>query len=369
MHTSALAAQSVPIGSGWTNVTTPEAPVPMAGAMMGYSASTDRFVLFGGWDGVRGLNGTWEFDPVNRTWWELRPRVSPMARGDESFVYDSRSNLFILFGGWYEFPNDTYMRLSDTWTFSLSTTTWTERHPSASPSPRSDAAVAYDSETDAVLLFGGFSGTGYLGDAWAYYPGNDTWWRRPSTTQPSARADGRMVFASARDEFILFGGNDYSGPNLSFHHLADTWSYSWSSNTWTQVPTSTGPSARDYAVFDVDPEAGVALLTSGFGNRTILNDLWGLNLSTDTWSNLTSVDSPPARFAGAGGFDDVDGLLVVFSGASNGGLLADTWEYRYAPSSSAATDLGTLAVVGIGGAAAAILAVVAVRWSKRRRIP
>ena len=54
----------------------------MAGAMMAYSSRAHRFVLFGGWDGVAGLNGTWVYDPGMRTWNELHPDVSPLGRGD-----------------------------------------------------------------------------------------------------------------------------------------------------------------------------------------------------------------------------------------------------------------------------------------------
>lgn len=369
-RTRAAAGPSGPLAPGWTNVSASAAPVPMAGAMMAYSSRADRFVLFGGWDGTQGLNGTWVFDPANRTWAETHPSASPIARGDEMFVYDDHSDLFILFGGWYEFPNGSYRRLSDTWTFSLGTRTWTERHPSASPSPRSDAEVAYDPASEAVLLVGGFSGTAYLGDVWAYFPGNDSWWPRPSVSQPSARADGRMVYVASQSRFLLFGGNDYSGPNLTFHHLADTWSYAWATNAWSLVPAPVAPPARDYPIFALDPGAGVALLTSGFGNRTILNDLWAFNLTTDTWTDRTPSESPPPRFAGAGGFDSSDGIFVVFSGAGNTGLLQDTWFYAYANPAPVSMDwLGVAAVGGVVAAVAAIAVVAVLRRSRKDRSP
>lgn len=365
-----LTAAAAAASPSWSNVTPSTSPVPMAGAMMAYSSRADRFVLFGGWDGVSGLNGTWAFDPLNRTWTELHPARSPMSRGDEMFVYDTRSDLFILFGGWYEFPNGSYMRLADTWTFSLGTTTWVERNPSTAPSARSDAEVAYDPAADAVLLVGGFSGTRYLGDVWAYSPTNDTWWPRGSAAAPSPRADGRMVYVTSQDRFLLFGGNDYNGPNFSFHHLNDTWSYRWTENAWTLLPTTTAPAARDYPIFSVDASAGVVLLTAGYGNSTILNDLWGLNLTTDTWSDLTPTASPPARFAAAGGFDSADNAFVLFSGAGNNGLLSDTWYYGHAPPAPSNGGAGLLGLIG-AGLGATLLATVGiyVAISRRRRSP
>jgi hypothetical protein len=339
----------------------------MAGAMMAYSSRAHRFVLFGGWDGAAGLNGTWVYDPGNRTWNELHPNVSPPGRGDGMFVYDNRSDNFILFGGWQELANQTYIRLADTWVFSLENVTWTERHPAVSPPPRSDSEVAYDPRAGAVLVVGGFNGTAYLGDIWSYSPSNDTWSPRPAAVQPSKRADGRMVYVHSQDRFILFGGNDYSGPNAANHHLADTWAYNWNSNTWTPLTPKEGPSARDYPIFAYDPAVGLVFLATGFGEM-ILNDLWEFNLASDTWVNLTPALSPPPRFAAAGGFDLLDNVLVVFSGLAGTGLLADTWHYTYGSSSGAPTLLWPIAAVGVAATVVGVVAVAfALRLSRRRR--
>ena len=369
LNSASLLARDYNIPQGWTNVSQSSTPPAMAGQMMAYSSKDHRFVLFGGWDGARGLNETWVFDSENRTWTELQPPLSPIERGDEMFVYDDQADVFILFGGWYEFPNGTYTRLSDTWTFALSTGTWTERHPARSPSPRSDAEVAYDPAAGAVLLVGGFSGATYLGDTWMYSLANDTWTPRPGTIQPSPRADGRMVYVPTQDRFILFGGNDYSGPNFTFHHLADTWSYDWNSDTWTAIMTAVAPPARDYPVLVVDVNADSLLLTSGYADRTILNDLWGFSLRGDGWSDLTAVLSPPARFAGAGGFDLAGNVLVLFGGLGNDGLLADTWYYRSSPPTASPGILSSAAILGIGVLTVIILAVsIGVILFRRRRM-
>src|SRR2546428_3288832 len=274
-------ARAVDLSSGWTNVSSSPSPPPMAGAMMAYSSKAHRFVLFGGWDGKMGLNTTWVYDSGNRSWKALSPARSPPGRGDEMFVYDEQADTFILFGGWHEDANETYVRLGDTWSFSLQNNTWTELHRVVSPSPRSDAQVAYDPRVDAVLLVGGFSGTTYLGDIWSYTLNNNTWSPHPATVQPSRRADGRMVYVSSQGRFVLFGGNDYSGANRSFHHPADTWTYDWSSNAWTLLVEMVGPSPRDYPIFAFDPITNLVLLTAGFGNATILNDLWAFDVASD----------------------------------------------------------------------------------------
>ncbi len=363
-----LPALDYTIPPGWTNVSRASKPPAVAGAMMAYSSKDHRFLFFGGWDGARGLNETWVFDPGNRTWTELHPVVSPTERGDEMFVYADREDSFVLFGGWFEFPNGTYRRLSDTWRFSLRTGTWVERHPAQAPSPRSDSEVAYDPATDAALLVGGFDGSTYLGDIWSYSLTTQTWSPHPSSVQPSPRADGRMAYVPSQGRFILFGGNDYNGPNFTFHHLSDTWSYDWNSNVWTVLPTGIAPPARDYPVLGEDLMAHLILVSSGYGNRTILNDLWGLNLTTDSWSDLTPALSPPPRFAATGGYDPENDVFVLVGGAGNEGLLPDTWFYRYGSSIQVPDGLSPIVVLGSGAIAAGVITVgILLRMSRRRR--
>lgn len=368
----ATASGSLPASTSfrgtWTNVTAPPSPQPMAGAMMAYSPHANRFVLFGGWNGS-GLNDTWTYDPLNRSWALVPTTLAPATRGDASFAYDSRDDLFVLFGGWHELANETYLRLGDTWTFSLASGTWSQRHPALSPSARSDAAIAYDAKDDFVFLFGGFTGTTYLGDGWAYHAATDTWSTVASGPSPSPRADGRIAYDPMLDAFYLFGGNDYSGPNLTFHHLADTWVFSGDTGTWSQIPTTSAPGARDYAVLAYSPDADALLLVGGYGDRTILGDTWAFDLRANAWAPLDPVVSPPPRFAGVGGYDTQDGFLVLVGGLGVQGLLADTWTLRVAavagPAAPASAFPGTWLVAGALGLGFAGLLAAGV-WARRQ---
>ncbi len=315
---------------GWTEVTTTTHPQAVAGSMMTYSPDDNRFILFGGSDG-EALNQTWSLDPNTGAWTQLHPPLSPHARADAMLAYDSRAAALVLFGGWYETPDGSYHRLADTWVFFVTNATWVQRNPGVSPSPRSDAAVAYDDTEGVTLIFGGFDGVNYLGDTWYYSFHSDTWSPRPSPLMPSARADGRMTYDPQHKSFFLFSGNDYSDANFNFHHLADMWRYTWSGNVWTQIHPDLLPMPRDYAVFATDLAFGELLLTGGYGNRTILRDTWAFNTTDLVWRDVTTVSGPLPRMAAVGGYDSEDDLLAVYGGGVRNLALTDTWFFRYPP--------------------------------------
>ncbi len=329
--TAPLAVQSsVPYLGGWVNVTPSLSPPAVGGGIMAFSSRADEFVLFGGSDGDP-TNSTWVLDLHGTMWTQLHPAVSPPARVDGMLAYDAVADAFVLFGGWYESPAGAYLRWDDTWAFYLSNDTWVPRHPAVSPSPRSDAGFAYDPRADAAFLVGGFSGTAYLGDEWAYSFSNDTWWPRSAAVTPSPRADGRMVYDPGTDAFYLYGGNDYSGPNFTYHHLGDTWRYSWTPQAWTQLFPAVTPGALDYAVLAADTHSGVLLMMGGYGDSVVLGNTWVFNTTTIQWAPLTTLASPSPRMAAVGGYDPVADQFLVFSGGDKVSAKDDTWILTYPP--------------------------------------
>lgn len=300
---------------------------------MAFSSAADQFVLFGGSTGDA-TNTTWTLGLGGAGWTQLHPAGSPPVRADGMMVYDSVADAFVVFGGWQEMPDGSYVRLGDTWAFYLGNDTWVPRHPAVSPSPRSDAGIAYDARDDVILMFGGFNGTAYLSDEWAYTFANDRWSPLAVTPKPSARADGRMTFDSQTNLFYLYGGNDYSGPNFTYHHLGDTWTFSWTTRQWTQLFPSSTPGALDYAVFAADPKSGVLLMNGGYGESVVLGDTWVFNTTRAEWAHVNTPTSPPPRMAGVGGYDPVSDRFVVFSGGDGAIARDDTWALAYPPTLS-----------------------------------
>ncbi|MFO7622752.1 MAG: kelch repeat-containing protein, partial [Anaerolineales bacterium] len=82
------------------------------------------------------------------------PALNPSARGYVSMVYDSESDKIILFGGYDEpkgggepIPN------GDTWAYDVATNTWTEMKPASGPPANGGTYLVYDIESDRVILF------------------------------------------------------------------------------------------------------------------------------------------------------------------------------------------------------------------------
>jgi hypothetical protein len=86
--------------------------------------------------------------------------------------------------------------------------------------------MAYDSDRHVVVLFGGqigFNfGQGVLGDTWEYDGGS---WTQVPITGPAPRTFVKMVYDSARQRMVLFGG--YNGTTTV-------------NDTWELVTTTTG---------------------------------------------------------------------------------------------------------------------------------
>jgi hypothetical protein len=250
--------------SGWIELAD---AVPEPGDVFAFDAQSGLavFLEVGG--------GTWAFDPEAATWDELLADAPP-AHGAR-MVYDSRSDRLIAFGG------DEFGPLFDTTSvYDPETNTWTEMDPARSPSPRSYFAMAYDERSDRVILFGGWDGLGPLGDTWAYDLETDSWTGLARGGGPEPRVDSAMAYDRETDRVILFGGvtDPLEEP------LGDTWAFDSQTNTWSRLDAE-GPSARGWHVMAADAETGTIVLFGGGPSREGCTDeTWIFDPRTDTWT-------------------------------------------------------------------------------------
>src|SRR3989442_15890746 len=86
----------------------------------------------------------------------MSPAASPLARSHHAMAYDSGSDRVILFGGYSSCCGG--IALGDTWAYDFNANTWTDMTPAVAPTSRESSAMAYDSQSDRVILFGGCGG-------------------------------------------------------------------------------------------------------------------------------------------------------------------------------------------------------------------
>jgi hypothetical protein len=255
--------------------------------------------------------------PDEDTIWEQVSTTSyPKARYIHAMAYDSARRVTVLFGG----DGTGRERLNDTWEYNG--LDWTQIQPAQSPPGRVNiqGAIAFDSQRNRTVLFGGLSAAGYRNDTWEYDGVN--WTQRAPSVSPPARDSHAMVYDPLRHVIVLFGG--YSG-NPSNLYLNDTWEYNGSS--WTQVNTSQSPSGRNHHAMVYDTQRHVVLL---FGGRSAadpqLDDTWEYNGSN--WTQLNPAQTPGERESHAMAYDAQRHVTVLFGGTANGSdPLGDTWEY------------------------------------------
>lgn len=209
--------------SGWRTIGI-HAEMPAAEAGFVYDSKRDRFVAFGGSTESRQVHGrTWELQSA--TWTEVASGSStPPARQAHVMVFDERRGRTVLFGGMGTGPSgQPPPSLADTWEFDG--TGWTQRQV-AGPSARNAAGATYDTRRGRVILFGGAGANGFLGDTWSW---DGTEWKKLSDLGPSPRAMGYLAYDKARDRVVLFGGrNGYPNGDQN-----DTWE--WDGTSWRRV--------------------------------------------------------------------------------------------------------------------------------------
>ena len=191
-------------GTDWTRHYPAHSPSARRWASMAFDATRHEVVLFGG---VGGGNDTWTWDGTD--WTQRNPSQSPPARDGGSMAYDSENSNVVLFGG------DSSSSDEDTWTWDG--TDWTKHSPIHSPQPRGYAEMVWDGSRNHIVMFGGkdySSGPQVFNDTWAW-DGAD-WAPMVPSTSPPASGYGAMAYQSSSRQIVLFGGYEGAGSNQTW---------------------------------------------------------------------------------------------------------------------------------------------------------
>ena len=312
----------------WTEMSPTIEPPARNGNCFIYDAQSDVVVLFGGDTGPGGVcyNETWVYDYNQDTWINKTTESGPPELSAFNVAYDSESDRIIVFGGWYTPDGATILHRGDTWAYDYNTNTWENMSPAVSPPMRRYSSTAYDSESDKVIIFGGVLATGgTTGDTWAYDYNTNTWEDMNPLSKPSSRFYSLMAYDSESDKIILF-----SGATLSIY--SDTWAYDYNTNTWENMnPDDHGQGGAAQMAYD--PVRDVCVTFGGLdADEEVCNGTWLYDYNTNTWSNPRVGVGPCARERSYLAYDIESNVTLLYGGLGEDwydSILGDTWSIEY----------------------------------------
>ncbi len=249
-----------------------------------YDSTADRVIMYGGWNETPNYatGETWSYDLETNKFVNMAPDMSPSPRFLGSMAYDSQSDKTVLFGGYNgQVPDFSF---DETWIYDYSTNNWTQATAATSPSYRYGFQLAYDSESDVIIFYGGNEqgGRGFVDDTWAYDVDTDTWVEMNPTISPSPRMDFAMEYDSLNDRIILVSGYPLSGVT------SETWSYDYNTDTWTELSPAYGPTSRSNPSMAYDSESQVMVLFGGNTGTEPLDDVWHYDYGTNSWTHFAN---------------------------------------------------------------------------------
>jgi hypothetical protein len=279
-----------------------------------YHSKANLVLLFGGQSRLRwgsDLKDIWSYDVGNNVWKEEGVyRASPDTEKGlaHSPAYDIESDRIVALNS-----------EGETWAFDFKAQKWEKRNPEKSPSARAGQKMCYDSESDRIILFGGFRGKSaddpVYNDTWSYDYNTDTWASMKPENPPGIRMYHVMEYDSESDRVILWGGR-------VLENVVDNcvWAYDYNSNTWEKHTTVDGPeSAMTYSAMAFHPPTGKmilfggAKLTSALEGR-VMTQTWSYHFKTNKWELIATELTPPAIRAHAMAYNPKEDTFVVFKG-------------------------------------------------------
>lgn len=297
-------------GTDWTQRATPGTPgAPPGGANVRLGTASATSVVALSTTSSAGPWQTWTWDGAS---WTDRTATAPSAFFSPLVASAGGTLRVVDFGA----PGGLIV-----WDWSGSS--WAPHGLATTPPDRRAPALA--SFGGSLVLFGGYTGSGYatLGDLWKYDGGADFAQQVPKSAPSSRRFPSG---ATLDDRFVVFGGLADDGER------DDTWE--WDGVRWKPASPAARPGKRFGAAFC---DAGsVALLYGGdFGG---LADAWSWNHTT--WTPVAAPASIPPL--GAPSLTRVGSANVLFDASP--GTFGGAWIWNgtsFAPAPATPAPMGS----------------------------
>ena len=210
--------------------------------------------------------------------------------------------------------------------------------PGLLPPPRKHHSLVRGQPADGsrLYLFGGQNDSGDLADFWQYDPLADEWIELPPPG-PGPRHGHNAVWDSVNGRMLVFGGQ--RGPSF----FNDTWQYDPAAARWAELsPAGPIPEARYGAggafspsVAEDDPRPFLPesfIVTHGFTANGRFDDSWALDVTTDSWSEVTPPDvslldkRPVERCLMRAIWDTLRNRVIIYGGqTTEEPFLDDLW--------------------------------------------
>jgi hypothetical protein len=249
-------------------------------------------------------------------WVQRAPATPPTARASAAMDFVPQNGL-VLFGGSAPLINN------QTWVYDG--TTWTLQMPATSPTGRFGAQLVYDSARNVAVLYGGLASNISIPP-----PTSETWeWNGVTWNQatPAANAGPRYrygaCFDSARGRVVMYGGQSTQllGPPNN-----QTWEYD--GTTWAQIPTTGNPGPRERPAMCYHAGMGMTVMFGGYDGVALTDQTWLYDGFTGAWLQLVIPGPKPSpRNASALTYDPVHNLCILMGGQDAVNVLSDTWVF------------------------------------------
>jgi hypothetical protein len=293
----------------WNKMAPGEAPYGKVWTELAYDSESGVIVCFGG-SHAEDLSSdeTSVYDYSTNTWTPQAPNNYPLLRNSHCMAYDSESDVVIMHGGNLVPDYNPYgdrITYNDTWAYDYNTNVWTNVTPVVSPLGMSSAEMVYDSESDRIIMFGGYhspydtafsdpTGAVFKMETWAYDYNTNTWENASDIlVNPDPRVGHAMAYDSESDLVVMFGGHTH----LNNDGMQDeTWTYNYNTMTWTLVDESTSLLRSDHEMV-YDSDSDLIVIYGGFIHTAIsdyLSEVWTFDTNTVTWTMIEQVCSTPS---------------------------------------------------------------------------
>jgi hypothetical protein len=319
----ALTTQAVPItGSGCLLPILTLYPEARGAHAMTFDPHNGVAMIFGGTSmdgGIHSLGDTLTYSYTDNQWAQRVCPSSPPSRSNHAMVYCSQTNEIIMFGGF---------GVTDTWSFSCENQTWSQVVTATNPGVHHSLGLAYDPVENVVILFGGFGGDGYeTDDTWKFDCETREWSDLAPATVPLARYGHVMVYDESINLIVMTSGN-----TASQGHQQDTWTFNATSNTWTQLTPTGVPDRLKWPSMTYDSVNQKCILFGGQIGDNAVNRTWIYDSQLNMWLRRYPANAPSDRINTGLAFDPVNNVTILYGGwdlEGTGDVYHDTWTYSY----------------------------------------